>query len=282
MAKRIQTLIVLLTLTSFTSSAVAGTVTIPAGTVVYAELGERVISKKKVNPEGSMVRASAWRNVVVDGHVVIRVGEPMMVRVSNLKTAKIAGVKGKIHLESISIRGVDRSEILLDGGYDQSGKGRIGLSVALFAVVAWPLIFIKGKKAVLESGTIFDAITQEDTDIEVEGNAPIRIKIGNAKNLVATVLYDDVDPDGNQDTLPLNIVVCGYEIDSASVVTINDKEIEPITVSLEESRDEGGCRIFTANVDLKALGKHFSKGINRFVIEDSSGARTEIILDVEL
>ena len=39
------------------------------------------------------------------------------------------------------------------------GANHTALAVTLCALVAWPLIFIKGKKAELPPGTIFDAYT---------------------------------------------------------------------------------------------------------------------------
>ncbi|PJA41279.1 MAG: hypothetical protein CO182_06940, partial [Lysobacterales bacterium CG_4_9_14_3_um_filter_62_6] len=53
----------------------------------------------------------------------------------------------------------DGAEVLLDGGYDKSGKGNRALTWTLFAVVAIPLIFIKGKQAVLDPGTSSKAST---------------------------------------------------------------------------------------------------------------------------
>jgi hypothetical protein len=138
----------------------AQTAIIPTGTPVYGELDQQVVSKKKKFNVGDIVRAHAWRNVVVNGRVVIKAGAPMVLRVKHLKTAKIAGIKGDLDLEAISVRAADGSDIMLDGGYDKSGKGRKVLSITLFALVAWPLIFIKGKAARLPAGTVFDSAVQ--------------------------------------------------------------------------------------------------------------------------
>ena len=133
-------------------NATAAEVIVPAGTSVLAELDQQVISKKRKFNVGDIVRAHVWRNVVVDGKTVIKAGAPLTVRISHLKTAKVAGIKGDLELEAVSVRGIDNSEILLDGGYDKSGKGRKALSITMFALVAWPLIFIKGKNAQLGCG----------------------------------------------------------------------------------------------------------------------------------
>ena len=102
-------------------------------TKIYCELDQRVTSKKKETSLGQLVRARVWRNVVVDGQTVIEAGSPMVVRVSAIKGARVAGRKGSITLEAVTTRAEDGQEVMLDGGYDRSGKGKMGLSLTLFA-----------------------------------------------------------------------------------------------------------------------------------------------------
>ncbi len=110
-------------------SSVGQAATLPAGTVVYGELVDEVISKKKFNHEGDYVEAVVWRDVVVGGVVVLPGGSPMVVRISRLKKANFAGIKGKLELEAVSATAPDGTEIPLDGGYDKSGRGRKALSI---------------------------------------------------------------------------------------------------------------------------------------------------------
>jgi len=95
------------------------------------------------------------------------------------------------------------------------------------------------------------------------------------------VLYDDLDPDGNQKTLPLQLTLCGGNFTEAAAVTVNGKPIEPIALKLSEIQTEDDCNTAIGTIDLKKLSKLFSKGINRFEIE-AGGERAEVILDVEL
>lgn len=259
-------------------------ISVPAGTTVYGELDQRVTSKKKQTSVGDIIRAKVWRNVEVDGRKVIEAGAPMIVRVSHVKKAKVAGIKGALELEAVSVRGVDGKDILLDGGYDKSGHGRKALSITLGLVVAWPLIFIKGKQAVLETGTVFDASVQADTQVAAGSRRTIRIGGGDSEGLSVEVLYDDMSPDGEDKVLPVKLRLCGSEVTEAAVVSVNEDEIKAIPVVLAEepeSDEESGCTTVRGSIDLKVLGKLFSKGINRFVIA-VGGAQAEVVLDIEL
>lgn len=259
----------------------AQSLTVPAGTPVYGELDQSVSSKKRKTTVGDIIRAHAWRNVVVDGKVVIKAGAPMVVRVSHVKGAKVAGIKGDLELEAVSVRAADGTDIMLDGGYDKSGKGRKALTITLFLLVAWPLIFIKGKQAKLDSGTVFDCAVQADAVVKTSTFAPIRVRLGDSADLTVEPLYDEMDPEGKQETLPVKLRLCGNEIRSASVVTVNGQGIPPLELVLGEKESEGGCDVVRGTINLKKLTKHFRKGINRFEIE-ASGVRAEVVIDVEL
>ena len=257
-------------------------VRLPAGTTVYGELDEQVTSRKKETSIGDIIRAHVWRNVLADGRVVIEAGAPMVIRVSMVKPAKIAGRKGDVHLEAVSVRGVDGTEIFLDGGYDKSGKGRKALSWSLFALVAWPLVFIKGKHAILEPGTVFDTVSQEDTDLAIERSAAFAIRLGDSTpRIQVEILYDEIDAESKQKILPMNITICEEGLESASVVTVNEADITPIPVILGGRVKSEGCVEARGTVDLKRLANNFKKGINRFEVE-VGGLRTEVLLEVEI
>ena len=138
----------------------AETVRIPAGTTIYCVLDQDLSTKRKLSSfvqEGENVRALVADDVVVDGRIVIEAGTVVWSKISKAKRAKIAGIKGKLEVESTTVEAIDGTTVNLRGGYDRSGKGRKSVSIALAAVVAWPLIFIKGKQAFLDRGVVFDA-----------------------------------------------------------------------------------------------------------------------------
>ena len=122
-------------------SLFAETVSVPSGTRVFIELDQEVTSKKKHNRTGNFVRAHVWRNVVVDGRTVIEAGAPAFVKIGEIKSAKVAGIKGQLELEALQVTAIDGADVDLEGGYDQSGKGRMALSISLAVFIFLPLIF---------------------------------------------------------------------------------------------------------------------------------------------
>jgi len=264
--------------------AIADTVDVPFGTRVFIELDQQVISKKKKNREGSFVQAHVWRDVVVDGKTVAKAGTPAMVQISHIKSAKVAGVKGHVELEALQVAAVDGSDLMLTGGYDQSGKGRMALSITLAAVVFVPLIFIKGKQAKLPPGTIFDAMVAQPADIEVSDSVPRKIHLGALKPLEVVVLYDILEQqdDKNLKAIPLQIRSNGATFDSARITRINGEEIKPIDLELGAVESAGEDEfVATADANLKTLGKHFTRGFNQFTVE-ANGESADVMLDIEL
>lgn len=264
---------------------VAETVSVPFGTRVFIELNQRVTSKKKHNRPGSFVTAHVWRDVVVGGQTVVKAGTPAMVQVGRIKPAKVAGVKGHVELEALHVTAVDGGDLMLTGGYDQSGKSLTALSVTLAVVIFVPLIFLKGKQAKLQPGTVFDAMVSQPTDIEIDDSKPVKIRLARSKPLTVTIPYDQLEGENAEKELkdlPLRITVEGDVIDAPRVVKVNDELIAPIPISVgQASTEEEGYLTADATVNLKALGKHFTQGFNNFTV-DVGGHTQNVMLDLEL
>ena len=99
---------------------------IPDGTTVYLSTMQTVIGKKHETAVGDIVRARVWRDVVVDGQIVIKGGTPATVQVSSISSRKIFGIKGKMSLAAIQTSCVDGQTVYLTGGYNKEGKSRVG------------------------------------------------------------------------------------------------------------------------------------------------------------
>ncbi|MEO0423514.1 MAG: hypothetical protein AAF184_14350 [Pseudomonadota bacterium] len=275
-------LALLLALLCTIATASAVEITVPAGTTVYAELDQKVTSKKRAFAVGDIVDARVWRDVQIDGRTVFEAGAPMTVRISDLQHKRIAGRKGDIELEAVSVQAVNGQTINLDGGYDKKGKHRMALAASLAFFVAWPTIFLKGKDAVLEPGTVFDAEVEGNQRLVLEGvSAATQLRLGDGPqtDVSAEVLYDRMGE--KERNLPLAITSCQVDLQPPRVLTVNDQSIEAIDAEVQNTRESDGCSEYAATVDLKVLGKHFTKGINRFEI-GSAGHVAEVVLDVEL
>jgi hypothetical protein len=262
--------------------AYSATVTIPSGTRVYGALDQEVTSNQKDFSVGDTVRGHAWRNVAVGGQTVIAAGAPMTLRISDIKKRRIAGRGGDVKVQAVSVTGVDGQEISLDGGYDKEAGHRTALAASLSALVAWPLIFIRGKEAVLEPGTVFDASVPANTAVAVAGagDRPPVLRLGGASGLAVDVLADEMGEKAKE--LPLGVTVCGQAWPgSASVTEVNEQKIDPIPVALEAASPDGACSAARGLVPIKELTSHFVRGINRFSVT-SGGESVEVILDVEM
>lgn len=260
--------------------ASAQTVTIPAGTKVMGELDQQVTSNQKRFEVGDIVRGHVWRNVVVDGHTVIAAGAPMLLRVSDITKRKIAGRGGDVEVRAVSVAAVDGTEIFLDGGYDKQASHRTALSASLSALVFWPAIFIRGKEAVLEPGTVFDASVPANTRVAVSSERPRAIRLAPPSDLSAEVLYDQVEEKARY--LPVQVTLCDRSWnDDVQVTAVNDVGISPISLEVSALAQEGACHVATGGIDLKSLTQHFRRGINTFSLA-SSGETVEVILDIEM
>ena len=258
----------------------AETVTIPFGTTIFCELDQQVTTRQKevyaVNT-GDIVQARVWKDVWVDGHRVIAAGTPVYAKVDRMKKARMAGQKGFLEIEVLSVQAVDQREVPLDGGYDRSGRGRMGVTIGLAVALAWPFVFIKGKNVFLEPGTIFDAVVRAATEVEVPEDAPAPIVVEGAPALEVTIPYGEIDLEKKIKELPLNLHVPEGTLSKASVVSVNGSEIYPIQVTVLGEAGEGSYR---AVVDFRLLSNHFGRGMNRFEVAMGED-RYEVLLEIE-
>jgi hypothetical protein len=254
-------------------------VVIPRGTVVFGELEERITSNENKFRVGYPVDSHVWKDVVVDGHVVIPAGTPMVMRIHKLKGSGTGGRGGALEIMAVSVKARDGTDITLDGGYGESGNDRYGLARGL-SMILWPSAFLPGRRAVLDVGTVFDASIPADTRVRVPDDELPTLRLGVLPDLSVDVLYDDIDQrDG---TLPLELTLCNKPFTrEASVTAINDEEVRPILISITSAKDGKPCHVFQGKVNLQSLREHFKPGINRFTVTMSE-AVASTVLNVEM
>ena len=257
----------------------AAEVIIPRGTVVFGELEERITSNENKFRVGYEVDSHVWKDVVVDGHVVIPAGTPMVMRIHKLRGSGTGGRGGSLEIMAVAVKARDGTDITLDGGYGESGNDRYGLARGL-SMILWPSAFLPGRRAVLDVGTVFDASIPADTRVRVPDDELPTLRLGALPDLSVDVLYDDID--SRDGTLPLELTLCNKPFTrEASVTAINDEEVRPILVSITSARDGKPCHAFQGKVNLESLREHFKPGINRFAVT-MSGAVASTVLNVEM
>jgi hypothetical protein len=103
---------------------------------------DRLIVKK-----GDELNFAVKHDVWHDGELLISRGTPAVVKVSDAKGRKVAGVKAHMTLTAVNTTDVNGREIPLLGSTQIAGRSRIALAVTLCLLVSWPLIFIHGGRA---------------------------------------------------------------------------------------------------------------------------------------
>lgn len=259
--------------------APAAEIVIPRGTPIFGELAERVTSNSRNFSVGDEIDGLVWRDVVVDGHTVIPAGTPMMLRISRLDSRNVGGRGGTLEIMAVSVEAVDGTEISLDGGYDQAGGDRYGLTRALSYII-WPAGFLPGRRAVLDEGTVFDAAIPADTRIVLPDDAVPTLRLAALSDLTIDILYDEIDQrDG---TLPMELTLCNREfVRNADITAVNDRKVRPILVTIITSRRGDPCHVFGARVNLEDLTKEFTPGINRFSVTMAE-IEASVVLNVEM
>jgi hypothetical protein len=252
---------------------------IPQGTVVFGQLDERITSNANKFRVGYPVDGHVWKDVVVDGHTIIRAGTPIELRISRLAGKSVGGQSGALQIMAVSVKSVDGTEITLGGGYDQSAPDISGLTRAL-SMFIWPASFLPGKNAVLDVGTVFDSSIPANTRIVLPDGALPTLKLVPRPDLVVDVLYDDIDQ--KEGTLPLSLRLCDKEYTrEAHITSVNDDHVKPILVSIIVGKRGESCHEFTGRVNLESLKEHFKPGINRFTVS-MGGAEATTVLNVEM
>lgn len=272
-----------------TSLAAADPLTVPANTRVYIQTDEFISGKKGTTHPGDVIRASIWRDVVVDGQTVIAAGTPVIVKVDDFKKARFAGLKGKISLGAYETTLIDGTPISLGGGLYKEGKGRMALSITLAAVVFIPLIFIKGKAARLPEGTVFDAHFAETITFDAPGYTNTSwtgaaFDLSESK-LKAEVLYGELETQQEPEIFAFAIEAPKGSKGTFVIDRVNGKRIKPVAIKTQSTGLVRNTELWRGEVKIKALSKQFKKGINTFQIAtEIEGKRVarEIVLDIEI
>jgi uncharacterized alpha/beta hydrolase family protein len=103
--------------------------------------------------------------------------------------------------------------------------------------------------------------------------------------LSAEILLDDLMAQKKPEILRIRVSKDGTLPASISVDSINGKQVDPIALKITKPQQTDGTAEAVCEAQLKALSKHFQKGINRFELAYQDGGTrqaTEVILDVQM
>lgn len=262
---------------------------LPEGTRVYLKLDELVSGKRGDAEAGDIVACSVWRDVDLQGIVLVKAGTKAMCKVESVKHANIAGIKGKLVLAALDTAAIDGQKLQLTGGYNKEGKSRMAMTISLAALIAWPLIFITGSAAVLPEGTVIDAYTGPDLPVAVQAasSLPQAISIAGLPTVFSAevVLDEFLKPNAKPEDFKIKIIRPGTKPVELVIDNVNGKPLQPLPLVISESKVIDGDTYDLATISIKTLSKAFQKGINRFEVaytDEGKRMSVEVILNIQM
>jgi hypothetical protein len=269
-------------------------VLIPEGTIVFAELGEKVTSDQGDFPIGYQPVGTVWRDVVVGGTTIIEAGTPIVLMISDGTPRGIGARPGTLEIDAMYVSAVGGAEIALRGGYGQVAADSKALNSALGIAIwgaaytagsfspflALPAALLPGRKAVLEEGIVFDAEIPADTYINISDVAVPTLNLLPPTGLTLTVLTEEISATSTH--LPIALQYCGADwTDEIYIEEINDQSVRRIDATVLTVNSRNDCIEARITVELDALSEHFQRGINRFDLT-MGDITEEVILNVEI
>jgi len=236
-----------------------------------------------------MVPCSVWRDVELQGIVLVKAGTHGACKVESVKHSNIVGIKGKLVIAALDTSAVDGQPLQITGGYNKEGKSRMALSISLGVLIFLPLAFITGSPAELPEGTIFDGYSGPNMPVTVQGDAaaaPIINLAGVIAPFSAEVLLDDfTKPGAKPELFKIHVTKQGTLPTQLVIDNVNGRAVEPMPLDITESKTADGNADVIATIKIKTLAKQFQKGINRFEVAYSENGQrfaTETILNIQM
>ena len=170
-SSKILSLVMAFALISITTKAEASIdnnvdpIVLKSGTVIPLVTTQEINSDFISN--GEVINFLVERDVEVDGKVVISRGAMAKGQVTQLQERKAIGKEGTMTIKIKSVTAIDGQEIFLSGStINESGEDQKILSIVLGVLVCLLLLLIKGKPAVIQNGSSFEAYTSSTVTIE--------------------------------------------------------------------------------------------------------------------
>lgn len=149
-----------------------GTVLLTAGTRIAVVMTETISSDKKGGRKvetGEVIALRVQADVSdIDGNVLVKQGTLVNGTITSSVKRKAAGTKGKLSFSVDYIKSIDGQSVPVNLKYDFAGKSKSGVAIATGAIVAAPLLLIKGKPAIIKEGQVFNALVVGDKKIKIQ------------------------------------------------------------------------------------------------------------------
>ena len=153
------------------SKKVDETILLSAGTRIPVIMTETISSDKKGGRKvetGEVISLKVHTDVTdIDGNILVKQGTLVNGTITQSVKRKAAGTKGKLSFSVEYISAVDGQSVPVNLKYDFAGKSKAAVAIATGAVVAAPLLLIKGKPAIIKEGQVFNALVVGDKKIKI-------------------------------------------------------------------------------------------------------------------
>tara|TARA_B100000767_G_scaffold263034_1_gene276317 strand:- start:53 stop:745 length:693 start_codon:yes stop_codon:yes gene_type:complete len=146
------------------------TAMLTAGTRIPLVMTETISSDRKGGRKvnvGELINLKVQADVTdIDGNVLVKQGTLLSGTITVSEKRKAAGTKGKLSFSVEFIKSIDGQSIPVNLNYSSDGKSKLGVAIGAAAVVALPLLLIKGKPAIIKEGQMFNALIVGDKMIK--------------------------------------------------------------------------------------------------------------------
>tara|TARA_Y100000739_G_C20528666_1_gene427794 strand:+ start:160 stop:861 length:702 start_codon:yes stop_codon:yes gene_type:complete len=147
------------------------TVLLSAGTRIPVVMTETISSDKKGGRKvevGELINLRVQADVTdIDGNVLVKQGTLVSGTVTEAVKRKAAGTKGKLSFSVEFVKAIDGQSVPVNLKYSFAGKNKSAVAIGAGAVVAAPLLLIKGKPAIISEGQAFNALVVGDKKIKI-------------------------------------------------------------------------------------------------------------------
>tara|TARA_B100001564_G_scaffold161417_1_gene135703 strand:- start:1106 stop:1804 length:699 start_codon:yes stop_codon:yes gene_type:complete len=142
-----------------------------AGTRIPVVMTETISSDKKGGRKvevGELINLKVRTDVTdINGNVLIKQGTLVNGTITEAAKRKAAGTKGKLSFSVEFVKAVDGQSVPVNLRYSFAGKSKSAVAIGAGAVVAAPLLLIKGKPAIISEGQAFNALVVGDKQIKI-------------------------------------------------------------------------------------------------------------------
>lgn len=116
---------------------------------------------------GQTVEFRVVGDVTVENKTVIAGGTSLQGIIINSEKAQSLGKEGKLDIQLNNVKAVDGQTVQLSGNLSKDGENKTTETVVIGALLFWPVLFAKGKEAIIPAGSKFNTTVSQTLVVRV-------------------------------------------------------------------------------------------------------------------